>query len=462
MERMKVVILCGGKGTRSYPFTEYFPKVMMPINGTPILVHLMRTYASQGFTDFVLAGGHRIEMLFDYFDGRFADWNVKIVDTGDDADTGDRILRCGALCRRALLCDLRRRPGRPRPACAARRRTSAPAGWPRSPRCPLRSQYGLVVFDENDKVRRFEEKPLIRDYWINAGFFVFEKHAFEQWHGHNLEQEVLPDFARRGRALRQPSHRASGSRWTPARTSRNWKHCASAATCLGNPGRPSRRMPDSTEQREIAISSIFLEGATGLRHRRHRAPGQLARARARRGAVLPWWRWSATARRAACLVRDGWLERDIHGARLPRRRRPPATRVRRIRRRHSVPSRRANAGGRGQGRPGGHAGGERARHLAAARRCAAGGCAPGSWLPRPTRPMAIRPICPIARTIRCRGAFRTTSRRAAPTSSPRCTRERSGCAPRSFAAAICSAAATSTSAVSFPASSPPRCAASRS
>ncbi len=32
MENMKVVILCGGKGTRSYPFTEYFPKVMMPVN----------------------------------------------------------------------------------------------------------------------------------------------------------------------------------------------------------------------------------------------------------------------------------------------------------------------------------------------------------------------------------------------------------------------------------------------
>ncbi len=197
MERMKVVILCGGKGTRSYPFTEYFPKVMMPINGTPILVHLMRTYASQGFNEFVLAGGHRIEMLFDYFEGRFADWNVKIVNTGDDADTGDRILRCsnfvgerffatygdglGDLDLHALL--------------AAHKRAG---GLATLTTVPLRSQYGLVVFDENDKVRRFEEKPLIRDYWINAGFFVFEKLAFEQWHGHNLEQEVLPDFARRG------------------------------------------------------------------------------------------------------------------------------------------------------------------------------------------------------------------------------------------------------------------------
>ncbi len=160
MEHMKVVILCGGKGTRSYPFTEYFPKVMMPINGTPILVHLMRTYASQGFNEFVLAGGHRIEMLHDYFDGRFADWNVKIVNTGDDADTGDRIFRCsnyvgerffatygdglGDLDLHALL--------------AAHKRSG---GLATLTTVPLRSQYGLVVFDENDKVQRFEEKPLV-------------------------------------------------------------------------------------------------------------------------------------------------------------------------------------------------------------------------------------------------------------------------------------------------------------
>ena len=77
MENMKVVILCGGKGTRSYPFTEYYPKVMMPVQGTPIIVHLMKIYAAQGFTDFVLAAGHRKEMLFDYFDGRFPEWNVR-------------------------------------------------------------------------------------------------------------------------------------------------------------------------------------------------------------------------------------------------------------------------------------------------------------------------------------------------------------------------------------------------
>jgi glucose-1-phosphate cytidylyltransferase len=197
MESMKVVILCGGKGTRSYPFTEYFPKVMMPINGTPILVHLMRTYASQGFDDFVLAGGHRIEMLHDYFQGRFSDWSVKIVNTGDDADTGDRILRCRDYVGERFLATYGDGLGDlDLPALLDAHKRSG--GLATLTTVPLRSQYGLVVFDDDGKVKRFEEKPLVQDYWINAGFFVFEKLAFEHWHGHNLEQEILPDFARRG------------------------------------------------------------------------------------------------------------------------------------------------------------------------------------------------------------------------------------------------------------------------
>ena len=63
------------------------------ICGAPILAHLMRLYASQGFSEFVLAAGHRKEILFDYFNGRFLGWNVKIVDTGEASDTEERI-RC--------------------------------------------------------------------------------------------------------------------------------------------------------------------------------------------------------------------------------------------------------------------------------------------------------------------------------------------------------------------------------
>lgn len=194
MAPVDVLILCGGRGTRSYPYTQYLPKVLMPINGTPILVHLMRTYAAQGFTKFVLSVGYRKEMLFDYFDGRQWNWQIQIVDTGDDADTGDRIQRCaqwlgptffatygdglGDLDFHALLAQHK---------ASGRLATLTTV--------PLRSQYGLIEISPEDVVTRFREKPVIRDYWVNAGFFVFEKAALDHWAGHNLETNVLPALA---------------------------------------------------------------------------------------------------------------------------------------------------------------------------------------------------------------------------------------------------------------------------
>lgn len=196
-ESIKVVILCGGKGTRSYPFTEYFPKVMMPINGTPILIHLMRTYRMQGFSDFVLAAGHRKEILTDYFDGRSSDWNVRIVDTGCDSDTGERIQRCAPYVGKTFFAtygdglgniDLRSLVAFHRNAGGLATVTSV----------PLRSQYGKLVFDSKGMVKEFHEKPTIKEYWINAGFFVFDHSVFDFWDGQNLEVDVLPGLARRG------------------------------------------------------------------------------------------------------------------------------------------------------------------------------------------------------------------------------------------------------------------------
>lgn len=192
-----VVILCGGKGTRSYPFTEYFPKVMMPICGTPILVHLMRLYAEQGFDEFVLAAGHRKEILFDYFHGRFPNWKVTIVDTGEGSDTGERVRRCrehlgdtffatygdglGNVDLNSLL-EFHRQSG----------------GLATVTSVPLRSQYGTIHFGADQRVDRFSEKPVIQDCWINAGFFAFNKQVFDYWEGQNLESDVLPRLARRG------------------------------------------------------------------------------------------------------------------------------------------------------------------------------------------------------------------------------------------------------------------------
>ena len=194
MENTKVVILCGGKGTRSFPFTEYFPKVMMPIDGTPIIVHLLKLFAAQGFKKFVLAAGYRQEMLKDYFEGRFSDWELDVVDTGPESDTGERIYRCRELVGDTFLATYGDGLGNVNLRHLLDTHHSR-GGLATLTTVPLRSQYGLVKFDQNQRVDRFEEKPIVKDYWVNAGFFAFNKSVFEHWQGQNLEVEVLPRLA---------------------------------------------------------------------------------------------------------------------------------------------------------------------------------------------------------------------------------------------------------------------------
>jgi glucose-1-phosphate cytidylyltransferase len=194
---MKVVILCGGKGARAYPFTEFLPKPMFPIAGTPILVQVMKNYLHQGHREFVLAAGHRRAVIEDYFDGKNHDWSIEIVDTGEDTDTGGRIARCkdrvgetffatyGDGLSDVALDDLlafhRRHPG-------LATITSV----------PLVSQYGTLVVDGDGRVLEFKEKPVMREHWINAGFFVFDRAVFDHWEGENLERDVFPRLAQKG------------------------------------------------------------------------------------------------------------------------------------------------------------------------------------------------------------------------------------------------------------------------
>jgi glucose-1-phosphate cytidylyltransferase len=194
---MKVVILCGGKGTRAYPFTEYLPKPMLPVAGTPILVQVMRLFAAQGIKDFVLSVGYRKEVIRDYFEGKQTDWNIELVDTGVDTDTGGRILGCRDVVGKTFLATyadglsdvsipalLDFHQSHPGPATITT--------------VPLRSQYGTLSTDDAGRVLSFREKPILREHWINAGFFVFDRGVFDHWEGADLERQVFPHLAKQG------------------------------------------------------------------------------------------------------------------------------------------------------------------------------------------------------------------------------------------------------------------------
>src|SRR5438270_10562970 len=73
----RVVILCGGLGTRLREETEYRPKPMVPIGNRPILWHIMKTYAAFGHTEFILCLGYKGDVIKDWF--RNFEWMVSDV-----------------------------------------------------------------------------------------------------------------------------------------------------------------------------------------------------------------------------------------------------------------------------------------------------------------------------------------------------------------------------------------------
>ena len=111
---MKVVLFCGGLGTRLREYSESIPKPMVPIGYRPILWHLMKYYAHFGHREFILCLGYRADVIKQYFlnydeclsndfslsgGGRtlelhsrdMDDWKITFVDTGLHSNVGQRL-----------------------------------------------------------------------------------------------------------------------------------------------------------------------------------------------------------------------------------------------------------------------------------------------------------------------------------------------------------------------------------
>ncbi len=188
---MKVIILCGGKGLRAFPFTEYLPKPMLPVGGSPIVVHVIKAFIAQGYTDFILAAGYRKNVLDDYFEGKDLGAKIQILDTGANADTGERVFACKDYVGDSFivtyadgLCDL--------PIRNLIDFHENHDGLVTITSVPMYSQYGVLDVAEDGRVYRLREKPVIREHWINAGYILFERAVFDHWQGKNLESHVFP------------------------------------------------------------------------------------------------------------------------------------------------------------------------------------------------------------------------------------------------------------------------------
>lgn len=197
------VVLCGGKGTRAYPHTVDVPKPLLHVDGRPVLEHVLDIYRSQGFDSFVLAAGYRSEMIVEFAAGLAPDVRVTVRDTGEDTNTGGRIMKVRDDVGDVFLAtyadglgnvDLRRLVDFHRSHPGAATVTTV----------PLPSQYGTLELDDAGRVCRFREKPRLPEHRINAGFFAFDQRVFDLWDGEDLEREVLPGLAAAGELFAFP------------------------------------------------------------------------------------------------------------------------------------------------------------------------------------------------------------------------------------------------------------------
>jgi glucose-1-phosphate cytidylyltransferase len=192
---MKVVILCGGMGTRLAEETSVLPKPMVEIGGKPILWHIMNIYSHYGYNEFVIALGYKGDKIKEYFlnyrnlesdltielkTGNITitpkcnrDWIVHLVDTGLHTLTGGRIKRLAPILKNESfmvtygdgvanvnindLVSFHKNMGKIATVTAVK---------------PT-ARFGGIKFN-NDIVTDFEEKPQSGEGMINGGFFVFE------------------------------------------------------------------------------------------------------------------------------------------------------------------------------------------------------------------------------------------------------------------------------------------------
>ncbi len=195
-----VAILCGGRGTRLQEQTHAIPKALVEIGGKPIVWHVIRIYAAQGFRRFVLLTGYLGDQIQDFVSG--AEWDdgvqVECHDTGQDTPTGGRVARAAEALDNGTFCltyadgvadiDLDALL-----AFHAEKQATATMTVVR----PY-SQWGIAVIDDDERIEGFREKPRL-DYWINGGFFCLEP-GFLGWVDESsvLEREPLERAASAG------------------------------------------------------------------------------------------------------------------------------------------------------------------------------------------------------------------------------------------------------------------------
>ncbi len=193
---MKVVILCGGLGSRLAENTKLVPKPMVKLAGKPILCHIMDIYNFYGFNEFILATGYKNKIIENYFKNKK---NVKCIFTGKSSMTGGRLRRLKKFFKKDENFMLTYGDG------LTNQNLNKLENFHFKHKKIITmtvvkptARFG-EVFLNGSSVRKFEEKPQLNQNWINGGFFVLNYEIFNYIKNDStmLEREPLTHLVKK-------------------------------------------------------------------------------------------------------------------------------------------------------------------------------------------------------------------------------------------------------------------------
>ncbi len=214
---MKVVLFCGGLGTRLREYSDNIPKPLVPVGSRPILWHVMKYYAHFGHKDFILALGYKGERIKDYFlnyneyisndftmssGGRdlrlmksdIQDWQITFVDTGLNSNIGVRLMKVRKFLEGEETFLANYTDGLTDLHLPSMIREFTASGKVGSFICSVPSQsFHVVTLKDGNLVGKIE---YVRDAGIlvNAGYFIFRKEIFD--YIRSGEELVMEPFQR--------------------------------------------------------------------------------------------------------------------------------------------------------------------------------------------------------------------------------------------------------------------------
>jgi len=203
---MKLVILAGGLGTRISEETDFIPKPMVLIGDKPILWHIIKYYSVFNFSEFIICGGYKINIIKNFFkyskkksNKLERSWKVKVINTGKNSNTGERLKRVKKHVGKNFcltygdgLCNVN--------IYKLIKFHKKNNGVVTLTAIKPESRFGKIIFKGN-KISKFLEKDRDKESWINGGFFVCNKEIFKYLNKRNsiLESDTLSLLAKKNK-----------------------------------------------------------------------------------------------------------------------------------------------------------------------------------------------------------------------------------------------------------------------